>query len=93
MLGRGATESLDRARPPVASRGMADLTAHEERIAHLIRQVEDLSDVVAGQERRIATLERRLALLMEREARREDGQPTLFFGDLLNGPRRRAGAV
>jgi SlyX protein len=43
----------------------------EEMIAHLTRVVDDLSDVVARQERELATLQRRLALLMEREAERE----------------------
>lgn len=43
----------------------------EERIAHLTRQVEDLSDVVAGQARQISALERRVELLMGREAERE----------------------
>ena len=43
----------------------------EEMIAHLSRVVDDLSDVVARQERELASLQRRLALLMEREAERE----------------------
>jgi len=48
-----------------------DLTPLEERIAHLLRTVDDLSDVVARQEREIAVLTRRVAMLMEREAERE----------------------
>lgn len=47
------------------------LTAAEERIAHLIRAVDDLSDVVARQEKDIALLTRRMQMLMEREADRE----------------------
>ncbi|MBE2275044.1 MAG: SlyX family protein [Rhodobacteraceae bacterium] len=43
----------------------------EERIAHLMRSVEDLSEVVARQDREIATLARRVQMLMEREAERE----------------------
>lgn len=43
----------------------------EERLAHLIRSVEDLSDVVATQSRQIDTLERRVAMLMAREGERE----------------------
>lgn len=43
----------------------------EERLAHLIRAVDDLSDVVARQAGEIATLERRVAMLMLREAERE----------------------
>jgi len=43
----------------------------EEHIAHLARTVEELSDVVARQEKQIDLLNRRLVLLMEREAERE----------------------
>lgn len=43
----------------------------EEQIAHLARAVEDLSDVVARQEAALARLERRIGMLMEREAERE----------------------
>ena len=43
----------------------------EERLAHLLRSVDDLSDVVAAQARSIEALERRVALLMSREAARE----------------------
>jgi SlyX protein len=45
--------------------------ALEERIAHLIRSVDDLSDVVARQAREIDRLTARVALLMAREAERE----------------------
>ena len=48
-----------------------DLTPIEERLAHLLRAVDDLSDTVARQEREIAVLTRRVAMLMEREADRE----------------------
>lgn len=43
----------------------------EEKIAHLTRAVDDLSDTVARQETVIALLNRRLQLLLEREAERE----------------------
>ena len=43
----------------------------EEKVAHLIRAVEDLSDVVARQASEIAGLERRVRLLMERAAEEE----------------------
>ena len=43
----------------------------EERVAHLMRAVEDLSDVVARQAGEIAGLERRVRLLMERAAAEE----------------------
>lgn len=44
----------------------------EERIAHLIRAVEDLSDVVTAQGREVDRLTRMVALLAQREAERED---------------------
>ena len=43
----------------------------EERIAHLTRMAEDLSDVVARQDGQIAQLERRVLRLMERAAEQE----------------------
>lgn len=51
-----------------AGMGTVDL---EEKVAHLIRAVEDLSDVVARQATEIAGLERRVRLLMERAAEEE----------------------
>lgn len=50
---------------------MDRLTALEERAAHLMRMVEDLSDVVARQGREIDVLTRRVAMLLQREAERE----------------------
>ncbi|WP_187431804.1 Protein SlyX [Roseobacter fucihabitans] len=46
----------------------------EEQIAHLTRTVEDLSDIVARQEGEIATLTRRVVMLMQREGERESQQ-------------------
>ena len=43
----------------------------EERVAHLTRAVEDLSDVLAAQQREVDRLTRLVALLAEREADRE----------------------
>lgn len=45
--------------------------ALEERVAHLMRAVEDLSDVAARQAREIEVLERRVRMLMERAAEQE----------------------
>ncbi|MCP4207931.1 MAG: SlyX family protein [Shimia sp.] len=54
----------------------------EEKIAHLIRTVEELSDVVARQDTEIALLTRRVQMLMEREATREqDGSGGIVVGD------------
>lgn len=58
---------------------MTDQTALEEQIAHLTRTTEDLSEVIAAQAKAIDTLERRVQMLMQREAQREadigDGIP------------------
>jgi SlyX protein len=43
----------------------------EAQIAHLIRTVDDLSEVIARQDKEIALLTRRVQMLMEREAQRE----------------------
>ncbi len=54
----------------------------EEHIAHLTRTVEDLSDVIARQEREIATLAHRVQLLLEREAERQtEGGGGVIIGD------------
>lgn len=45
--------------------------ALEERLAHLERLAEDLSDEVARLSKALDTAERRIARLMEREAERE----------------------
>ena len=52
----------------------ASVNALEEKLAHLTRGFEDLSDVVARQASEIDTMSRRLALLIEREAMREYDQ-------------------
>ncbi|MGR3454245.1 SlyX family protein [Pseudooceanicola sp.] len=54
----------------------------EEKLAHLERMVEELSDVSARQQTEIALLTRRVQLLMEREAQREsDSSGGMHFGD------------
>ena len=50
---------------------MTDMTAYEERIAHLARMVDDLSEVVSRQDSEIARLTRRVEMIMAREAERE----------------------
>ena len=58
------------------------MQALEERVAHLILTVDDLSDVVARQSREIEALGRRLGLLVEREAEREvEGGGTVPLAD------------
>ena len=54
----------------------------EERLAHLERTNDELSDIVAAQAKEIDLLNRRVAMLMEREAQREaDGGGGVIFGD------------
>lgn len=54
----------------------------EERIAHLVRTVDELSDVVAKQQTEIDTLTRRVHMLMQREGEREQtGSGGVVLGD------------
>jgi SlyX protein len=54
----------------------------EEQIAHLLRSVDDLSDVVARQQDDIDRLNRRVELLMRREGQREaQGSGGVVLGD------------
>ncbi|NNK79714.1 MAG: SlyX family protein, partial [Litoreibacter sp.] len=50
---------------------MDRITQLEEETAHLTKTVEELSDIVARQEREITLLTNRVRMLMEREAERE----------------------
>ena len=57
-------------------------TALQERLAHLERLADELSDTVARQAREIDRLTHRVAMLMEREAAREaDGSGGVVIGD------------
>ena len=54
----------------------------EERIAYLERTVDDLSEIVARQDTDIALLQRRVQMLLEREAEREaQGSGGIVVGD------------
>jgi SlyX protein len=50
---------------------VSDQAKLEETLAHLLRTVEELSDVVARQDTEIARLTARVEMLMSREAERE----------------------
>jgi len=54
----------------------------EEKIAHLTRTVDDLSDVIATQAREIDRLTARVEMLMQREAQRDyDGGGSVPLAD------------
>ena len=54
----------------------------EERMAHLERTVEELNEVVVAQAGEIEVLTRRVRMLMEREAGREqEGSGGVVLGD------------
>ena len=50
---------------------MDRIDAVEEKVAHLLRAVEDLSDVVTRQGKELDRLNRMVGMLAEREAERE----------------------
>ncbi|WP_147125869.1 SlyX family protein [Shimia ponticola] len=56
------------------------MNALEEKLAHLEKTVDDLSDIVARQDKDIRILQARVAFLMEREASRE-GEGAEIVGD------------
>ena len=59
-----------------------DRDAIEEKLAHLLRATDEMSEIIADQASRIDRLERRVDMLMEREARREaDEGGTVPLGD------------
>ncbi|MBO9465675.1 SlyX family protein [Tropicibacter sp. R15_0] len=61
---------------------MTDTTHLEERIAHLLRVVDDLSDTVARQDKELKVLSDRVLMLMQREAEREaEGGGGIVIGD------------
>jgi SlyX protein len=60
---------------------MSDITRLEEQIAHLTRVTDDLSEVVARQEREIARLSRFVGLLADREAERAAEGGTVPLAD------------
>ena len=61
---------------------MSDITTLEEQIAYLAKTVDELSDVVARQEKDLELAKRRIGMLMEREATREyDAGGTIPLAD------------
>jgi SlyX protein len=71
-----------RGRIQTKERKMADMTQLEERMAELMRTVDDLSETIARQDKEITRLTARVEMLMRREAEREsDGGGGMVFGD------------
>ncbi|KIN67453.1 SlyX protein [Sulfitobacter donghicola DSW-25 = KCTC 12864 = JCM 14565] len=61
---------------------MGTMEQLEEQIAHLLRAVDDLSDIVAHQQDEIDRLNRRVEMLMRREGEREaSGSGGVVVGD------------
>jgi SlyX protein len=58
-----------------------DLINLEEKLAHAIRQAEDLSDVVADQAKRIDLLERRVNALIDLARDSAQGEGAANFSD------------
>ncbi len=57
-------------------------TRIEERLAEALKTIDEMSDEMARQGKSITRLEARVAMLMEREARREaDGGGGIVIGD------------
>lgn len=50
---------------------MTDTIVLEEKIAHLTKTVEDLSDIVARQENELSVMGNRVRMLLERAAEQE----------------------
>lgn len=58
------------------------VTQLEEKVAHLMATVDDLSDIVAAQAKEIDVLTRRVRMLMQREAEREyDSEASIPVSD------------
>lgn len=55
------------------------MTEIEEKLAHLMRNFDELSDVVARQQDKIDRLERRVQMLMERAAQQETDQGSYIY--------------
>jgi SlyX protein len=55
------------------------MTEIEEKLAHLIRMMDDLSDVVAKQQTAIDRMEKRVQMLMERAATQEADQGNYIY--------------
>jgi SlyX protein len=54
----------------------------EDQMAHLLRAVDDLSDIVTAQQQEIDRLNRRVEMLMRREGEREaSGSGGIIVGD------------
>ena len=48
------------------------LTENEEKISYLIKDIEDLSDIVAKQSRELEKLNKKVSFLIQKETERDD---------------------
>ena len=61
---------------------MTKATQTEEQLAHLTRSVDEMSDIIARQEKELALLTNQVRLLMEREQeRQQDAGGHVVLGD------------
>ena len=61
---------------------MTKATQTEEQLAHLTRSVDEMSDIIARQEKELALLTNQVRLLMEREQeRQQDAGSHVVLGD------------
>ena len=55
-----------------ASSMSSRLTENEEKISYLIKDIEDLSDIVAKQSRELEKLNKKVSFLIQKETERDD---------------------
>ena len=61
---------------------MSDTQKYEEQLAHLTRMVEEMSDVIARQEKELSLLTNQVRVLIERERERsQDAGGHVVLGD------------
>jgi SlyX protein len=82
FLAPALAKGWTRNKQPAKGKDMANPTKLEEKLAHLTRTVDEMSDIVARQEKEIALLTNRVRLLMEREVeRQQDAGGHVVLGD------------
>lgn len=81
-MSQAAIKTPRRLTPPPLPPYAHAMNKLEEKVAHLIRTVDELSDVIARQDSEISVLTHRVQMLMEREGLREtQGSGGIVLGD------------